>query len=129
MEQLKSGENNVLIASDVASRGLGKIKSIFIVNNNYNFINDIIVDLKDIRYVINYEFPRDITDYVHRIGRTGRAGIKGTAIAYFSEENRFQVDDLINLLKESKHKVDNSLFQISKIKNSSRRELDKLDGS
>lgn len=53
MDLFKTGRVNTLIATDVASRGL---------------------DVKDIKLVINYDFPKQIEDYVHRVGRTGRAG-------------------------------------------------------
>lgn len=54
-----------MIATDVASRGL---------------------DVKDINIVINYDMPKVIEDYVHRIGRTGRAGAVGTSITLFCQE-------------------------------------------
>lgn len=55
-----------MIATDVASRGL---------------------DVKDIKYVINYDFPNNCEDYIHRIGRTGRGGATGTSYTYFTTEN------------------------------------------
>ena len=58
MQQFKSGESPVLIATDVASRGL---------------------DVKDVRAVINYDAPSQGEDYVHRVGRAGRAGARGVA--------------------------------------------------
>ena len=57
------GKINVLVASDVAARGL---------------------DVKDIDTVINFDFPRSVDDYIHRIGRTGRAGQQGMAISFVS---------------------------------------------
>jgi len=62
MHQFRSGQRSILVATDVAQRGL---------------------DIKDIRYVVNYDVPKTIEDYVHRIGRTGRAGIGGTAVTFF----------------------------------------------
>jgi superfamily II DNA/RNA helicase len=61
LNNFKSGRVNVLIATDVASRGL---------------------DLQDVTYVINYDFPINIKTYIHRIGRTGRAGKQGISVAY-----------------------------------------------
>jgi len=58
----KSGRTNILIATDVAQRGL---------------------DIKDVKYVVNYDIPKTIEDYIHRIGRTGRAGATGTALSFF----------------------------------------------
>lgn len=51
LDDIKSGYVNILIATDVASRG---------------------IDIEDITYVVNYDFPRNIEEYVHRVGRTGR---------------------------------------------------------
>jgi superfamily II DNA/RNA helicase len=56
----------LLIATDVAARGL---------------------DIPDVEVVINYSFPLTIEDYVHRIGRTGRAGKTGTAVTFFVGNN------------------------------------------
>jgi len=53
IKEFKGGRSNILVATDVASRGL---------------------DVKDVMYVINYDMPKQIEDYVHRIGRTARAG-------------------------------------------------------
>jgi superfamily II DNA/RNA helicase len=61
LNNFKSGKVRVLIATDVASRGL---------------------DIQDVTHVINYDFPINVKTYIHRIGRTGRAGKQGTSIAY-----------------------------------------------
>lgn len=61
LQQFKSGKTTVMVATDVASRGL---------------------DIPDVELVINYDFPKQIEDYIHRIGRTGRAGKKGSTISY-----------------------------------------------
>jgi ATP-dependent RNA helicase DDX46/PRP5 len=77
----KSDVCNILIATSVAARGL---------------------DVKDLRLVINYDTPNHLEDYVHRVGRTGRAGNKGTAVTFISsEEERFAPD----LVKAGLHKV------------------------
>ena len=65
-DAFKSGEVRVLVATDVAARGL---------------------DVDDLPFVINFELPTTAEDYVHRIGRTGRAGKSGTAISFLSEED------------------------------------------
>lgn len=46
-------------------------------------------DVRNITHVINYDYPNNSEDYVHRIGRTGRAGAKGTAITLFTTESKF----------------------------------------
>jgi len=65
LSEFRSGRTNVLIATDVAQRGL---------------------DIKDVSYVVNYDVPKTLEDYIHRIGRTGRAGARGTAVTYFPAE-------------------------------------------
>lgn len=62
LQQFRTCETNILVATDVAQRGL---------------------DIKDIRFVVNYDVPKTIEDYIHRIGRTGRAGNGGTAVTFF----------------------------------------------
>ena len=62
-----------MVATDVAARGL---------------------DIPNVTHVINYDLPNDIDDYVHRIGRTGRAGNSGLATALINEKNRNIVRDL-----------------------------------
>lgn len=63
----KNGKINVLIATDIASRG---------------------IDIKELPQVINYDLPADSETYVHRIGRTGRAGNEGKAVSFCSEDER-----------------------------------------
>jgi len=66
LNNFKLGRCNILIATDVAQRGL---------------------DIKDVTYVVNYDVPKTLEDYIHRIGRTGRAGAKGTAVTFFPAES------------------------------------------
>ncbi|UNP87923.1 DEAD/DEAH box helicase [Aeromonas encheleia] len=66
LQEFKAGSLQALVATDVAARGL---------------------DIQELNYVINLEFPHQPEDYVHRIGRTGRAGNKGLAITLFSSED------------------------------------------
>jgi ATP-dependent RNA helicase RhlE len=66
LRYFKSGEITVLVATDLASRG---------------------IDIPFLPYVINYELPRSPKDYIHRIGRTGRAGATGEAISFVTEED------------------------------------------
>jgi ATP-dependent RNA helicase DDX5/DBP2 len=74
-----------MIATDVASRGL---------------------DIRDVTYVINYDFPKAIDDYIHRIGRTGRAGDKGTSISYLDPDDDAKIArELIDKLKEANQPI------------------------
>ena len=84
LHYFKTGMCRVLVATDVASRGL---------------------DIPDVSVVIQYDLPSNIDDYVHRIGRTGRAGKTGTAISFFNAKNKNVVDDLVPLLRETKQNV------------------------
>lgn len=51
--------------------------------------------MRDITHVLNYDYPNNSEDYVHRIGRTGRAGAKGTAITFFTTESEFIVSKTV----------------------------------
>ncbi|KAJ0249652.1 DEAD-box ATP-dependent RNA helicase 40 [Hirschfeldia incana] len=84
LNQFRSGKSCVLIATDVAARGL---------------------DIKDIRVVINYDFPTGVEDYVHRIGRTGRAGATGIAFTFFTEQDWKHAPDLIKVLEGANQQV------------------------
>jgi ATP-dependent RNA helicase RhlE len=80
LEAFKGGETDALIATDVAARGL---------------------DVDDLPYVINYELPHTPEDYVHRIGRTGRAGKMGNAISLVSAHEVCYLVDIEKLIKAS----------------------------
>ncbi|GFZ11586.1 DEAD box RNA helicase family protein [Actinidia rufa] len=84
LNQFRSGKSPILVATDVAARGL---------------------DIKDIRVVINYDFPTGIEDYVHRIGRTGRAGATGVAYTFFSDQDWKYAADLIKVLEGANQQV------------------------
>jgi len=83
-----------LIATDVAARGL---------------------DVKDIHYVINFDFPLSIEGYVHRIGRTGRFGhsVQGTAYTFFTPSDFKHAKDLIQVLSEAKQEINPALYQFA----------------
>ena len=68
MLAFKAGQVDVLVATDIVSRG---------------------IDIDDIRMVINYDVPHDAEDYVHRIGRTARADRDGAAVTFVSENDQF----------------------------------------
>ena len=60
-------------------------------------------------YVINVTFPLTVEDYVHRIGRTGRAGKKGVAHTFFTTFDKAHSGELVNVLKEAKQEVPEAL--------------------
>jgi len=76
LERFKAGEVNILVASDVAARGL---------------------DIKGVSHVFNFDTPWHPDDYVHRIGRTGRAGAKGRAFTFVSEEDAEAISNVEKL--------------------------------
>jgi ATP-dependent RNA helicase RhlE len=78
LEAFKSGKVRVLVATDVAARGL---------------------DIDELPHVINYELPRVAEDYVHRIGRTGRAGKQGDATSLVAPEEKPRLADIERLIK------------------------------
>lgn len=64
-------------------------------------------------HVINFDLPRDIDDYVHRIGRTGRAGKSGLATAFFSDKNSPMAKALVGILQEANQEVPSWLIQFA----------------
>merc|ERR1719465_401813 len=98
ISDFKAAKLSPLIATDVASRGL---------------------DVQDVELVINYTFPLTIEDYVHRIGRTGRAGKKGLAICFFcpdskrAQDEKAHAGDLKKVLADAKQEVPAALEVIA----------------
>lgn len=78
LEGFKNGRYKVLVATDIAARG---------------------IDVKDIGLVINYDIPEQAEDYVHRIGRTGRAGTEGHAITFVCPDQQKKVRDIERLIR------------------------------
>lgn len=89
----KNGTAPILVATAVAARGL---------------------DIPNVSHVVNYDLPSDIDDYVHRIGRTGRAGNVGIATAFFNRNNKNVVKGLIDLLNEANQEVPDFLNKIGR---------------
>lgn len=85
LEAFKNGSARVLVATDVAARGL---------------------DIEDLPFVINFELPHSAEDYVHRIGRTGRAGRNGEAISLMSPDEQGRLGDIEKLIKKRIEKVE-----------------------
>lgn len=78
---------------------------------NYNW--SIYLDVDDVKYVINLDYPSSSEDYIHRIGRTGRSGNAGTSYAFFTPQNARQARDLINVLEEAKQEVNPQLMKFA----------------
>lgn len=74
----------------------------------------LLADVKDIKCVVNYDFPSSLEDYVHRIGRTGRAGAKGTAYSFFTRANAKFARDLIKILQDAGQVVSPALSELSR---------------
>lgn len=79
LDAFRDGEVKVVVATDVAGRG---------------------IDIKGLEYVINFDFPYEAEDYVHRIGRTGRAGSTGIAISFADEDESFAIPEIEEYIKE-----------------------------
>jgi len=73
LNEFKEGKYRILVATDVAGRGL---------------------HIEDVSHVINYCIPREAEAYVHRIGRTGRAGKSGVSISFADEEDSFYIPEI-----------------------------------
>lgn len=69
-------------------------------------------DVSDIKFVINFDFPSNTEDYIHRIGRTARAKNTGTAYTFFTKNNAKQAKDLIEILREAKQEVSPRLYEM-----------------
>ncbi|KAI3450293.1 hypothetical protein Pfo_006958, partial [Paulownia fortunei] len=84
LRSFKSGKTPILVATDVAAYGL---------------------DIPHVAHVVNFDLLNDIDDYVHRIGRTGRAGKIGLATAFFNENNSSLARPLANLMQEANQEI------------------------
>ncbi|XP_064594732.1 probable ATP-dependent RNA helicase DDX5 isoform X2 [Liolophura sinensis] len=92
LSEFRSGRAPILVATDVASRGL---------------------DVSDIKFVINFDYPCSSEDYVHRIGRTARSTNTGTAYTFFTPGNMKQVNDLVSVLREANQVINPKLLQLA----------------
>jgi len=84
LRAFKTCEKNILIATAVAARGL---------------------DVHNVKIVVNYDLPNNIEEYVHRIGRTGRAGMTGVAISFYNDKNRNISNGLQALMSETSQNI------------------------
>ncbi|RTQ51513.1 DEAD/DEAH box helicase [Hymenobacter gummosus] len=85
LQNFKSGETRVLVATDLAARG---------------------IDVDELSHVINYELPNEPETYVHRIGRTGRAGAEGRAVSFCDAEERAYLQDIQRLINQQLPVID-----------------------
>eukprot|EP00968_Pinguiococcus_pyrenoidosus_P028142 scaffold7660_cov200-Pinguiococcus_pyrenoidosus.AAC.2 len=90
VDDFRNKDCPLLIATDVAARGL---------------------DIPDVEVVINYSFPLTIEDYIHRIGRTGRAGKTGVSHTFFHDGNKQLAGSLMNVLREADQEVPSELMR------------------
>jgi len=89
LKNFKDGNIRVLVATDIAARG---------------------IDIDKLKYVINYDVPNESESYVHRIGRSGRAGEEGVAIAFCEAEENAYMRDIEKLIKQKVTPVDDNPF-------------------
>ena len=73
------------------------------------------LDVSDIKFVINFDFPNNTEDYVHRIGRTARAKNTGTAYTYFTSQNAKQAKELVEVLKEAHQNINPKLYDMMQL--------------
>ncbi|XP_025405946.1 probable ATP-dependent RNA helicase DDX43 [Sipha flava] len=106
LESLRNGEVSILIATDVASRG---------------------IDINDITVVINYDFTKDIEEYVHRVGRTGRAGKTGRAITLMTRRDWSKAKELVEVMEKSGQDVPPELKEMAK-RYEAKRERERVEG-
>lgn len=92
VDSFKRGRAQVLVATDVAARGL---------------------DIPNVTHVINFDCPTNIDDYIHRIGRTGRAGKTGTAISFINMQQSDIARDLLQVLEEAKQNIPEELHKLA----------------
>lgn len=92
LELFRTGKTPIMVATAVAARGL---------------------DIPNVTHVISYDLPSDVDDYVHRIGRTGRAGNTGLATAFFTDGNRFLSQPMVELLQGANQNVPDWLRAMS----------------
>ncbi|NXI94316.1 DDX43 helicase, partial [Psophia crepitans] len=92
LDDFKKGKVRILVATDLASRGL---------------------DVHDITHVFNFDFPRNIEEYVHRVGRTGRAGRTGEAVTLLTRNDWRVASELIEILERANQVVPNELIAMA----------------
>ncbi|XP_037046610.1 DEAD-box ATP-dependent RNA helicase 20-like isoform X4 [Bradysia coprophila] len=94
LTDFRTGKSSILIATDVAARGL---------------------DVEDVKFVINYDYPNSSEDYIHRIGRTGRCQQSGTAYTFFTPGNARQARELVSVLEEAGQHPSGDLLEMARL--------------
>lgn len=92
LQTFRNGKTQILVATDVAARGL---------------------DVDNVKYVINFDYPNSSEDYVHRIGRTGRCEALGTAYTFFTPNNARQARELVSVLEEAGQRPSQELLNLA----------------
>jgi superfamily II DNA/RNA helicase len=92
LNNFKAGKTSILIATDVAARG---------------------IHINRLKYVINYEFPSNLEQYCHRVGRTGRQGEIGYAYSFITRNMAPMVGDLVSLLTSCKQTIEPNLLALA----------------
>jgi ATP-dependent RNA helicase DDX5/DBP2 len=121
LREFKNMQSTLLVATDVAARGCTYMLShglwiscvrvflVFCRSNavllnfcRFSLFRYLTVDVDDIRMVVNFDFPKETETYIHRVGRTGRAGKKGVAVSFFvNEKNGRLAREVVEILKRS----------------------------
>ena len=89
LQLLRSGKAQVMIATNVAARGL---------------------DIPNVSLVVNFQISKQFEDYIHRIGRTGRAGMKGTAITFLGDDENTQIVEEISKYIKNNNPTNSNVF-------------------
>ena len=92
LQAFKDGRTPILVATDVAARGL---------------------DIPNVAAVVNFDFPTGTEDYIHRIGRTGRAGATGESYTFMSQEDAKHARDLMQVMREAGQTISPELEQLA----------------
>lgn len=72
-----------------------------------------LTDVEDVKFVINFDYPNNSEDYIHRIGRTARSQKTGTAYTFFTQNNMRQAGDLVSVLREANQAINPKLLQMA----------------
>uniref|UniRef100_A0A914HYS3 RNA helicase n=1 Tax=Globodera rostochiensis TaxID=31243 RepID=A0A914HYS3_GLORO len=95
LNEFREDRSQILLATEVAARGL---------------------DVNNIKYVINFDYPNNAEGYVHRIGRTGRQDKTGTAITFFTPQDGPKARELVDILEEAKQSVPDDLHRLCRMR-------------